>query len=118
MEFLGITGNVSIDSNGDRYSDYSLLDLDTEKGKFVVGFFNQKHKIDKLQEVAYYSGALNELKQVTAFHWINGKPPKDSPICGYDHSKCPEGYPLHVYALGFAAILILVLAFGFFFFYR
>jgi atrial natriuretic peptide receptor A len=102
--FIGITGNVSIDQNGDRFSDYSLLDLDPKKGKFV--------------EVAYYSGALNELKQITNFHWIGDRPPRDSPICGYDRSKCPEGYPLHVYALGCAAILIIVLAFGFFFFYR
>lgn len=34
--FLGITGNVSIDENGDRYSDYSLLDLDPRQDKFVV----------------------------------------------------------------------------------
>lgn len=104
QHFLGITGNVSIDNNGDRYSDYSLLDLDPDMDKFI--------------EVAYYSGSSNELKQMGPFHWVGGKPPKDSPICGYDHSKCPEGYPLHVYALGCAAILIILLAFGFFFFYR
>lgn len=34
--FVGITGNVSIDKNGDRYSDYSLLDLDPQQNKFVV----------------------------------------------------------------------------------
>ncbi|KAI6182296.1 Guanylate cyclase [Aphelenchoides bicaudatus] len=102
--FTGITGNVSIDGNGDRYSDYSLLDLDPDQDKFV--------------EVAYYSGSTNELKQMSTFHWVGNKPPKDTPICGYDHSKCPEGYPLHVYALGCAAILIILLAFGFFFFYR
>ena len=34
--FVGITGNVSIDHNGDRYSDYSLLDLDPAQNKFVV----------------------------------------------------------------------------------
>ncbi|KHJ99445.1 hypothetical protein OESDEN_00554 [Oesophagostomum dentatum] len=73
--FDGITGNVSIDANGDRYSDYSLLDLDPSVDKF---------------EVAYYSGASNELKKVTDFHWIGGKPPRDSPICGYDNSKCPK----------------------------
>ncbi|VDK44857.1 unnamed protein product [Anisakis simplex] len=83
--FVGITGNVSIDENGDRYSDYSLLDLDPSQEKFV--------------EVAYYSGASNELKQVTEFHWVGGSPPKDSPICGWDHSKCPEGYPVYVYLL-------------------
>ncbi|VDK53509.1 unnamed protein product [Gongylonema pulchrum] len=102
--FSGITGNVSIDENGDRYSDYSLLDLDPQQGKFV--------------EVAYYSGASNELKQVAEFHWVGGSPPKDSPICGWDHSKCPEGYPFYVYLLSGSAVFILVLMSGFIYFWR
>lgn len=73
---------------------------------------------DKFVEVAYYSGAQNQLKKIMDFHWVKGVPPKDFPVCGWDHSKCPEGYPAHVYALIGAAILILFLAFGFFFFYR
>uniref|UniRef100_A0A915B2P3 Guanylate cyclase n=1 Tax=Parascaris univalens TaxID=6257 RepID=A0A915B2P3_PARUN len=102
--FVGITGNVSIDENGDRYSDYSLLDLDPSQEKFV--------------EVAYYSGASNELKQVSEFHWVGGSPPKDSPICGWDHSKCPEGYPFYVYLLLGSAIFILILMCGFIYFWR
>ena len=102
--FVGITGNVSIDHNGDRYSDYSLLDLDPAQDRFV--------------EVAYYSGASNELKQITDFHWVNGKPPKDHPVCGWDHSKCPEGYPAHVYALMGLGIVVVILMIGFVIFYR
>ena len=34
--FKGITGNVTIDSNGDRISNYSLLDLNPETGLFEV----------------------------------------------------------------------------------
>ncbi|KHN79068.1 Atrial natriuretic peptide receptor 1 [Toxocara canis] len=102
--FVGITGNVSIDENGDRYSDYSLLDLDPAQEKFV--------------EVAYYSGASNELKQVSEFHWVGGSPPKDSPICGWDHSKCPEGYPVYVYLLLGSAVFILILMCGFIYFWR
>ncbi|KAL7074753.1 hypothetical protein ACQ4LE_006115 [Meloidogyne hapla] len=102
--FVGITGNVSIDHNGDRYSDYSLLDLDPEQGKFV--------------EVAYYSGATNELKEITDFHWVGGKPPKDFPVCGWDRSKCPEGYPAHVYALMGLGIVVIILLIGFAIFYR
>lgn len=34
--FEGITGTVSIDSNGDRNADYSLLDMDPHTGKFEV----------------------------------------------------------------------------------
>ena len=32
----GITGKVSIDENGDRNADYSLLDLDPDTGLFQV----------------------------------------------------------------------------------
>ena len=32
----GITGNVSIDDNGDRNADYSLLDMDPDTGEFEV----------------------------------------------------------------------------------
>jgi len=35
----GITGKVSIDENGDRNADYSLLDLDPETGLFEVRLF-------------------------------------------------------------------------------
>ncbi|CCD73355.1 Receptor-type guanylate cyclase gcy-28 [Caenorhabditis elegans] len=101
--FVGITGNVSIDHNGDRYSDYSLLDLDPVQNRFV--------------EVAYYSGASNQLKTVGQLHWVGGKPPTDLPICGYDKSKCP-GYPLHVYLLMGSFLLILVLVGLFIFFWR
>ncbi|CAJ0561087.1 unnamed protein product, partial [Mesorhabditis spiculigera] len=102
--FAGITGNVSIDKNGDRYSDYSLFDLDPDKDRFV--------------EVAYYSGAANKLESVGPLHWIGGKPPKDQPICGYDKSKCPKGYPLHVYLLVAAGVFILVMFLVFGCFYR
>jgi len=32
----GITGTVSIDANGDRNADYSLLDMDPITGEFEV----------------------------------------------------------------------------------
>ncbi|GMT26317.1 hypothetical protein PFISCL1PPCAC_17614, partial [Pristionchus fissidentatus] len=102
--FQGITGTVSIDANGDRYSDYSLLDLDPEKDKFV--------------EVAFYSGKGNSLTEMGPFHWIGGKPPVDDPVCGWDFHKCPKGYPLHVYMLIGAAIIILIMGLLFIFFWR
>ena len=33
---LGVTGNVTIDDNGDRNADYSLLDMDPSTGNFKV----------------------------------------------------------------------------------
>ncbi|CAI5438927.1 unnamed protein product [Caenorhabditis angaria] len=103
-KFKGIVGDVSIDENGDRYSDYSLLDMDPEKSEFV--------------EVAYYSGSTERLETVGAMHWVNGKPPSDWPICGYDKSKCPQGYPLHYYLLFGSFLLILILVCLFVFFWR
>lgn len=88
----------------------------------------------RFQEVAYYSGASNQLKTVGDLHWVGGKPPTDLPICGYDKSKCPvsinfqffqkyvsfltQGYPLHVYLLMGSFLLILVLVCLFVFFWR
>lgn len=37
--FLGITGDVNIDSNGDRIADYSLLDMDPATNEFKVSDF-------------------------------------------------------------------------------
>jgi len=34
--FTGITGTVSIDANGDRNGDYSLLDMNPKTGQFQV----------------------------------------------------------------------------------
>ena len=36
MFISGITGNVSINDNGDRDADYALLDMDPETGIFQV----------------------------------------------------------------------------------
>uniref|UniRef100_A0A0K0F8E6 Guanylate cyclase n=1 Tax=Strongyloides venezuelensis TaxID=75913 RepID=A0A0K0F8E6_STRVS len=104
ITFKGITGNVSIDKNGDRYSDYSLLDLDPKERKFV--------------EVAYYSGNKNELKKVSDFHWVGGSPPKDSPVCGWDNSLCNNGEKYYPHLLVAAIVVIIFLAAAFIFFYR
>jgi hypothetical protein len=34
--FSGVTGNVSINANGDRSADYALLDMDPTSGSFHV----------------------------------------------------------------------------------
>ena len=40
--FVGITGTVSIDDNGDRNADYSLLDMNPTTHKFEVSSYDQK----------------------------------------------------------------------------
>ncbi|CAG0882506.1 unnamed protein product [Darwinula stevensoni] len=76
----GITGTVSIDENGDRKADYSLLDMDPKTGVFHV--------------VANYFGVTGELKDVEgkSIHWAGGRdsPPPDTPQCGFDGSLCPD----------------------------
>lgn len=76
--FQGITGNVTIDKNGDRISDYSLLDMDPESGYFqiVANYFNRSG-------LEYVKGK--------SIHWAGGRiePPKDKPECGFDNSLCP-----------------------------
>lgn len=86
--FKGITGNVIIDKNGDRISDYSLLDMHPGNGTLyvVAHFFN-------------HSG----LEYVADIHWAGGRtsPPPDEPECGFDNSLCPCKFPLNVFFLLF-----------------
>lgn len=77
--FHGITGNVSIDSNGDRLSDYSLLDMNPETSHF--------------ENVAtYFHSTGLTFAEGKKIHWAGGRtePPLDRPVCGFDNSLCPE----------------------------
>lgn len=71
--YLGITGHVRIDNNGDRDADYSILDLDPITGKFEV--------------VAHYYGLHKKYSPVQGkkIHWPGGRegPPPDIPKCGF-----------------------------------
>ncbi|XP_063382132.1 atrial natriuretic peptide receptor 1-like isoform X3 [Cydia fagiglandana] len=86
--FQGITGEVIIDSNGDRVASYSLLDMDPNTSKFQV--------------VATYVAANKSLQfnPDRPIHWAGGStdPPRDTPICGFDGSLCPDK-SLPVYAI-------------------
>lgn len=94
--FKGITGNVTIDSNGDRISDYSLYDLNPETGYFEL-VANYYHDMG-LQYV------VNK-----AIHWAGGRddPPPDKPLCGFDHSLCPDT-SLPGYAILSIVLMVLV----------
>ncbi|KAK3793475.1 hypothetical protein RRG08_055773, partial [Elysia crispata] len=104
--FSGITGTVSIDRNGDRNVDYSLLDLNTDTETFEV--------------VADYFG---NNKQYTAYRdrkirWAAGRagPPPDTPVCGFDNSKCPPKEPFPEYViviivLGSSLVIVLIVTF-------
>lgn len=74
----GITGDITMTENGDRVSDYSLLDMDPETGKFVV-VANYIHN----RGIEYIRDKI---------HWSGGRetPPADQPVCGFDGSLCPD----------------------------
>lgn len=77
--FQGITGNVKIDSNGDRRSDYSLLDMNPNSGHFEI-------------VANYFDGTGLAFVEGKKIHWAGGRsePPADKPECGFDNSLCPE----------------------------
>ncbi|OXA44047.1 Atrial natriuretic peptide receptor 1 [Folsomia candida] len=105
--FQGITGNVSIDENGDRNADYSLLDMDPVTGAFHV--------------VAHYSGRTKSIIDVegTKIHWAGNRAtwPPDTPKCGFDGTGCPTmpRYVIVVIVLSSALVIMLI---SFFFIYR
>ncbi|XP_050413228.1 atrial natriuretic peptide receptor 1 isoform X3 [Patella vulgata] len=101
--FEGITGTVSIDANGDRNADYSLLDMNPENDKFevVANYYGNKKRYEPVQG-----------KKI---HWAGGRdsPPPDTPTCGFDGSKCPPEEPFPEYGiviivLGSIILLVLI----------
>ncbi|XP_051888980.1 atrial natriuretic peptide receptor 3 isoform X1 [Pristis pectinata] len=74
--FEGIAGQVSIDANGDRYGDFSVIAMtDPATGTQEV--------------IADYYG-LNgtfELRPNVRLPWANGMPPPDEPSCGFTKDK-------------------------------
>ncbi|XP_060806014.1 atrial natriuretic peptide receptor 1 isoform X2 [Amyelois transitella] len=86
--FQGITGEVIIDSNGDRVASYSLLDMNPKTSMFEV--------------VATYVAANSSLQFIPdrPIHWAGGRltPPPDTPECGFDGALCPDN-SLPVYAI-------------------
>lgn len=75
VTFLGVSGNVTIDVEGDRIADYALLDqIDPDSGLFEVA-------------LRYY-GATKTYETINTIHWPNGKRPRDLPKCGFDGASC------------------------------
>ncbi|XP_017119065.1 atrial natriuretic peptide receptor 1 isoform X2 [Drosophila elegans] len=105
--FTGITGNVTIDANGDRLSAYSLLDMNPTTGRFEI--------------VAHFLHNRLEFEANKEIHWAGDREeaPPDRPSCGYDGALCPDnslpGYAILSIVLG---TMVVVMAVCFYFGYR
>ncbi|CAD5111743.1 DgyrCDS1026 [Dimorphilus gyrociliatus] len=104
--FKGITGTVSIDANGDRNADYSLLDLNADGEKFhvVANYYGNSKK---------YESTPNKI------HWPEGRdaPPPDVPKCGF--SGCREtNFPSYYIILIIIVSIFIVFGFVFVVLYR
>ncbi|XP_071439593.1 atrial natriuretic peptide receptor 1 isoform X2 [Hetaerina americana] len=101
-DFVGITGHVRIDDNGDRDADYSVSDFDPDTGRFEV--------------VAHYYGLHRTYSPVEEkrIHWPGGRmsPPPDIPFCGFmGNDPACRGNDAHIVVLYVSFALGIFLAF-------
>ncbi|ESN90567.1 hypothetical protein HELRODRAFT_96557 [Helobdella robusta] len=97
--FKGITGLVSIDQNGDREEDYSILNMNPEDGVFrVIGNYLGRQKVF-------------EKVEGSPIFWPGNRtdPPPDIPKCGFDGKGCPPKEKLPVSAFVAVALSIILL---------
>ncbi|XP_069121985.1 atrial natriuretic peptide receptor 1-like [Argopecten irradians] len=99
--FQGIGGTIAIDTNGDRDTDFSLLDMDTSTGEFEV--------------VGNYFGELQQFKFVDgiSIYWYQGKgPPVNEPRCGFtgDAPECQtfELPAVTIAGIAFACVIVVL----------
>lgn len=94
--FQGIAGNVSVDINGDRNADYSLLDMNPKTGVFEV--------------VGNYFGNAKKYAPVhtKTIDWANEEnaPPPDTPPCGFDGTRCQQYNILRI-SIGVTVTLVI-----------
>lgn len=102
--FQGITGSVTIDANGDRLSDYSLLDMNPNNSHFEI-------------VANYFHGSGLTFVNGKRIHWAGGRtdPPADRPECGFDNSLCPENsstmFAILSLVLGFVVVIMGIVSF-------
>lgn len=111
-DFNGITGNIAIDSLGERRTEYILYDMNPIKGIFeeVIGstFINNNTMV------------LNYNEAKRPIYWSKHKTGLffDSPKCGYDNSKCPEPLEKHTppwvwITISMSSLMIIMLVISF-----
>lgn len=90
--YVGITGHVRIDDNGDRDADYSIIDLDPITGRFeVVAHYYGLHRYNASNSLFFvWLERKNFYRRYSPvkgkkIHWPGGRegPPADIPRCGF-----------------------------------
>lgn len=66
---------MTFNCNGQRVTKYALMQMNQEKSVFQI--------------VAEYNIVDKKLISYPEISWPNGKVPPDTPMCGYNLSKCP-----------------------------
>ncbi|XP_021355840.1 atrial natriuretic peptide receptor 1-like [Mizuhopecten yessoensis] len=103
--FRGITGNVQVDSNGDREPDYWIWDMTDSGSRFEV-----------VLEAQMTSSETQKIRVVKTIQWRteDGQPPTDSPKCGFFGELCPtvtRGSLTYIIA-GVVVVLVAVVGLG------
>ncbi|XP_052788742.1 atrial natriuretic peptide receptor 1-like [Mya arenaria] len=103
--FPGIGGPVFVNENGDRDTDFTLLDLDPITGKFrgVAQYLGWTHTFEIIKDViVHWPG------RITA--------PPNKPKCGFTGELCVSFTlePTAIVGIGMSAAIVLVLVVGFF----
>ncbi|XP_060585634.1 atrial natriuretic peptide receptor 1-like, partial [Ruditapes philippinarum] len=107
--FPGIGGPVFVNENGDRDTDFTLLDLNPNTGEFQV--------------VAQYLGWTHKFEFIPGvpIHWPgSGDPPPNVPACGFNGELCvvynlPQSA---IVAICLCSVIVLVIGVGFFVYRR
>ncbi|RWS11161.1 guanylate cyclase 32E-like protein, partial [Dinothrombium tinctorium] len=100
---------VFMDENGDAEGNYTLITRKKRHGEnsmsglYPVGIF----------EMPANSSHLPVLNLFDSIDWINGLPPSDEPICGFDGQKCEATPPKWLLVSIGAIILVISIYFAF-----
>lgn len=107
--FQGIDTTITISPTGDRYADFSLMDLNRKSGHFemVANFIGRNRQYQPVEN------------KVIDWGTINNKVPSDTLHCGYDLSGCPKpGYNIGAISAGVMGAFIAIAIIGGIFIHR
>ncbi|XP_041368120.1 atrial natriuretic peptide receptor 1-like [Gigantopelta aegis] len=107
--FRGITGNVKVDSNGDRVPDYWVFDLEPGADNFSVAI-----------EVKISSDVGQKINIMKPIVWqtLDGKPPPDIPVCGFFNEHCQSQKIITIVASSLSSVAVIVITLAGYFMYR